>query len=414
MPPTPLLDSWLATQPTLQNSIVWLTPSQSQPYTTWSGSQKQALQQAFARAWTNQPSGLPEVPTNLSPDLPNEAPATVMAPNDAWAFYLAHLGQCLALEIGKRLTWSILTYTPEQLAILLDSRQWFMYDAYLKGYRIVADINGYYTPAPPEFILSFLTQIHFLEGIPETRPVRPFPFPFPRPKPVLISRVLSGQYKAIVHLFDWCRRNMVHFGGDFTTANMKAHWQYHGYPPLARVIEGTQKTDSTFQHWTAGCTGTVGFLRAVLRAVNIPVKHLRIGGHSLPYFIHERTYLSHGDDVYGRFSRGKYKDDPLPYPSEKLFLSQATFDKWFGPEVSPAGKNIARRSYELAVEYLPIGLLFNYCADKTAGLSHANGSVFDNLQYFYTLAELEEGNLWERMEAKITALGGCAANPPSF
>lgn len=413
MPPTPLLETWLAAHPALQNSIVWLTPSQPQVYSSWSANQKQALQEAFVRAWTNQPSGLPLVPTNLSPDLPDEYPATVMTPAEAWAFYLAHLGQCLALEIGQRLTWSILKYTPEQLAILLDSREWFLYDASLSGYRIGADTNGYYTPAPPELILSFLTQLHFLDPLPATRPV----FPFPRPNPGRIGRLrlpLSGQYTAIVHLFDWCRRNLIHFGGGFTTANMKAHWQYHGYPPLARVIEGTQKTGSSFQHWTAGCTGTVGFLRGILRAVNIPVKHLRIAGHSLPYFVRQRTYLSHGDDLYGSYSRGKYKDDPLPYPSEKLFLSQATFDKWFNPQVSPADKNIARRSRELAIEYLPIGLLFAYCKDKTAGVSHAEGTVFGDLKYYYTLAELEQGKLWERMEAKITQLGGCAANPPSF
>lgn len=104
MPPIPLLDPWLKANPALQSSIIWVTPTQPQTYDNWSPNQKQALQEAFAKAWTNQTSGLPNVPTNLSPDLPDEYPAPVMTPPQAWAFYLAYLAQCMALEIGQRLT----------------------------------------------------------------------------------------------------------------------------------------------------------------------------------------------------------------------------------------------------------------------------------------------------------------------
>jgi hypothetical protein len=389
--------------PKIRKVIVWFTPTLVQYYLTWSPAQKAALQQAFVKAWTNQPSGLPKVPDNLSLNTPTEYPATVLTPEFTWQFYLAHLAQCLALEIGGRLKWSLLSYTTQEASIILDSRECFAFDAYLKGYRPVADKNGYYTPAPPEMILSFLTQIKFLEPVPPSNQ----PDPERNPAITVIKLPPSPQHNAIVRLFDWCRLNLHHFGGGFTIANMLDHWQYYGYPPIARIIEGTIKSGYPLMHWTAGCTGTVGFLTGILRAVNIPVRHLRIGAHSVPYFIHERAYLSHGDDIYGQYFSGKSKK--MPFPSAKLLINQTKFNQWFNPAVFPPDKNIARRPTELAVLYLPLALLTDYCADKAANVSHANGKIFKRLSAFYSLAELEQANLWGRLEARLVELGGCAA-----
>jgi len=75
---------------------------------------------------------------------------------------------------------------------------------------------------------------------------------------------------------------------------------------------------------------------------------------------------------------------------------------------------VGRRPRELAIQYLPYGLLYYYCADQAAGLSPSEGSVFESLGYNFSLAELEQLQLWERLEAKITELGGCEANPPAY
>ena len=406
----PVVSNWIMAHPAISQAIVWLTPTKDQYYPAWSASQKEDLQQAFVKAWNREPSGLNPVPANLSPNTPDEYPATVMVPDEAWRFYVAGVGQSLALEIQQRLKWSLLSYSADDLAILLDSRECFMYDAYLKGYRIISNKNGDYTPAPPDLILAFLNGIQFLERVPSIRQWEPKRGSTNR----LIRLAPSWQRNALVRLFDWCRRNLHHFAGGYTTADMQEHWQYHGYPPIARILSGTIKTGYSLVHWTAGCTGTVGFLTGVLRAVNIPVRHARVAQHSMPHFTHERAYLSHGDDLYGRYSIGKYSDAPLPYPSAELLISPTRFNEWFGPGVSSPDKNVARRSAELAVQHLPIGLIFDYCADKAAQASHADGLVFNYLSYYYSLAELEEANLWERLEAKLTALGGCAANPPTF
>jgi hypothetical protein len=105
----------------------------------------------------------------------------------------------------------------------------------------------------------------------------------------------------IYNVLQWMRQNMSHFYGqsDFGTCN--AVWQYRGYPPLSRIVHGT--VDANYptlgtQHWTAGCHGSVGFLSAVLRAVNIPVRPVWVCGHELAYFITEGLYLDHGDGPY--------------------------------------------------------------------------------------------------------------------
>ncbi|WP_420147857.1 hypothetical protein [Spirosoma sp.] len=402
--PVPLVDDWLMAHPAIRKVVVWSTHNQVQYYLNWSAEQKDALQQAFNKAWTYQPSGLSNVPVNLSPNTPAEAPACVMSPAEAWSFYLAHLGHSLAQEIGKRLKWSLLDYTTQEASIILDSREWLKYDGYLKGYRIIADKNGYYTPAPPDYILNFLTKIQFLEPIP------PNPHPDPEKKPAgTIYLPPSAQRNAILRLMDWGRHNLFHFGGGMTTDNMKAHWQYHGFPPIARVVEGTLKGDYPLMHWTAGCRGTVGFFIGVLRTINIPVQLVFQGGHSLPYFMHERAYLSHGDDLYSPYTRNENTQGPLPYPSAKLLLSSGRFKEWFGPHVSPPDKNIGRRPREVALLYLPARMLRDYCADKAAKVTHANGKIFQAMNPYYSLEELEQAKLWERLEARLIELGGCEA-----
>lgn len=49
---------------------------------------------------------------------------------------------------------------------------------------------------------------------------------------------------------------------------MHNHWQYRGWPPVERIISGTNDPVLGVRHWTAGCRGTSGFLRLVLRTTN--------------------------------------------------------------------------------------------------------------------------------------------------
>ena len=85
----------------------------------------------------------------------------------------------------------------------------------------------------------------------------------------------------------------------------------------------------------------------MLRVVNIPVKNVPGGGHSLPYFMSEGKYLSHGDDPYDWTMRNS------AIPIEELFIDQSTYDAWFGPSV-PSEKqrqNVSRRPNELEIKH---------------------------------------------------------------
>lgn len=76
-------------------------------------------------------------------------------------------------------------------------------------------------------------------------------------------------------------------------------WRYRGEAPVLRTNQGTMDQANPWADvrcWTAGCHGTAGFLRAVLRTVNIPIVHEH--GHALPHFSADGLHLSHGDDPY--------------------------------------------------------------------------------------------------------------------
>ena len=111
----------------------------------------------------------------------------------------------------------------------------------------------------------------------------------------------ASRTATVARLLDWAQDNLVHFYGDLDYGTAEQHWQYRGLPPITRIIEGTTSTrpgGAIFAHWTAGCHGTAGFLRNVLRVVNIPVELIRVCGHAQTHFLPEGTYLDHTDGLY--------------------------------------------------------------------------------------------------------------------
>lgn len=400
----PDLNAWLSQNSNVRSAINWLTFTGAQSsapinYVYWTPEQKADLKKAFEAAWNNQPAGLPETPPNMLTYMPDNAAATVLKPADAWAFYVAGVAASLAVETGKRVPWSVTSYSPDNLRIIFDSSWLFIRDVDTgTGYRIIANNNGYVTPAPPDLILNFLRAA----GVYPPRGLRLPP-----------RRLTEQDYRraAIAKLFDWCRYNLIHAPGDmFTMKGMMDNWQYHGFPPVARVISGTMSEAYSIKdkkiNWTGGCYGTTGFLGSVLRVINIPVKALLICGHSMPAFTSESLYLSHGDDLYGSFS-SQTKDKPLPFPSMELLITQEQFNAWLAAGVADKCKNVARRPRELGLKYLPYHVVEAYCKDKQAGLSHANGQLYKMFSSHYTLQELESADLWGRLEKKVEQVGGC-------
>lgn len=415
--PAPNLEEWLNAHPNIRDAIVWYYPKpnssfmEKRPYTSWISTDKKSLQQMFEAAWKGWLVKLDDPPVNLSPA--NQYPATVLKPIDAVEYFLNAVGHSLAVEIGNRVPWSIQNYSAENLAPLLDGTWTFSYDVSLKGMRIHAGNNGYFTPSPPQLIWNFLKSIGvFAPTSTEPRDRRREP----------AATGVSGGIKlppsparlAVTRLFDWCRVNLTHAdqSGDPSTAQMNAIWQYPGFPPLSRVIGGTTNSLITTasnppRHWTGGCIGTTGFLSGVLRTINIPVRHVQSCKHSLPVFPTLNAALSHGDDLYDGFVRPGGANPALPFPSNELLISAQQFDAWFGPSAADPCANVARRTAELGRQYLPYAVMIAFCKDKKSGETKANSQVYAMFKKYFTVAELEATDLWGRLEKKLAAGFDC-------
>jgi len=257
-----------------------------------------------------------------------------VSPAYARDLYLRWIAVNLAVEMGGHVPWSVTAYTPEQLQVLFDSASFLSLGAGIgapfnvcagspehPNYLKRKDNLGGSLIAPPRWTLAFLR-----------------------------STNLVGATRAatIAALLDWCRDNLVHFYGAADYGTMEEHWQYRGLPPITRVIDGTTSTHpgaATFAHWTAGCHGTTGLLRNVLRAVNIPVQILRVCGHGQVLFLTEGTYLDHGDDPY----QLDFKAAGLP--ASDLLIDATTYTAWFGTSQDNHETNcdnVGRRATELA------------------------------------------------------------------
>lgn len=379
----PSVDHWLSSEEKIRDSIIWENPEGPHAYPDWAQWRKDALQAAFAAAWNMSATGLTDPPPNLLHPGNNEYPTTVLSTKDACALYLASVGQSLAMEIGNRVAWPARSYSHSNRAILFDSREFFVWSADNSGYELQDVPGGQVVPAAPDTMYAFLKDND------------------------LIGNTRHG---TIVRLIKWCHLNLGHFFGPFTTETCENVWHYRGFAPVLVTINGTRdRANPSFekQHWTAGCHGTAGVLRAILRTVNIPVVHDHQCGHALPYFSADGMHLSHGDDPYSSYTFA----DP-PFPMSELLNSETTYESWFGAGVSESKrcKNIGRRVSELAILYLPVPMLRDYCNDKAAGKSHAEGVVAENLSAF-TIAELDAFDLWSRMDTQIASYGGCSQLP---
>lgn len=317
-------------------------------------------------------------------------------------FYIASAAHSLAAEFGGWFPWSM---RDSALGPMLDIRHYFYsggYDPGVEGYIInMSDavqsdfVQGAAVSSTPEYSLRFL----------------------------LANNIIGGtRQRTIGKLIEWSRENLAHFIGGFEQRNLSAIWQYPGFPPVSRIIEGTVSSDHPQygrQNWTAGCHGTMGFFKALLRHVNIPVVRGESGGHAGVCFPSEFKCLAHGDDPYGALSEGDY-------PGEELLISRFTYDRWFGPqydyshcdwwwfeECAPtvvpndtAYLNVGRASAEVALKHLPPYLLGAHCRDLSTNTPRDQGRVFALYSQWYSFSSLNNSGVFERIDAKLSNVSG--------
>jgi hypothetical protein len=150
----------------------------------------------------------------------------------------------------------------------------------------------------------------------------------------------NSRLDAIVKLLDWSGDNLSHFYNSMTYRNMQDHWQYRGLPPITRILDGTTAIYwPGFSHWTAGCHGSTGFYRNVLRALNVPMQITTICGHSVAYFMSEGRYMDHGDDPYNSEFQATGQS------SLALLIDEPTFVARFGSNPNNHGGDTTMCNY---------------------------------------------------------------------
>jgi hypothetical protein len=329
----PAPEQWLKDHPQIAAAIKWQfrpadplnayaapTASDKLAWANWSQQQKADLRAAYVacRDWfaagaqqvAMGAGTLTDAPTNLYAAFASDT-NTVMesvSPAYMWQLYVEHVAFSLAAEITQQLPWSITSYANPQLRYLFDSSTmaWnIRSQEYVMGtYAVfVPALRAHNLPktafAPPKWTYPFLAQAGLIG---------------------------TTRLDTIGRVLEWMRQNLWHFIGTDNFGTCNAIWQYRGYPPLSRIVNGT--TDANWpgfgvRHWTLGCHGSVGFLNAVLRVVNIPVQPVWVCGHQLAYFMLEKKYLDHGDDPYNLIVRNSTA------PILDVLIDQTTYETLF-------------------------------------------------------------------------------------
>lgn len=381
-------NEWLADNPTVARAVVWESPGGNlHPYAEWTREEKHDLYTAFWKARMDEETGIHEAPADARPETVGRADTTYFPTASAWRLFIAYVGQSLAAENARWVVWSLTSYTPEQLVILFDSRAFFVWQSDVRRYAINRYLSGEATPGDPVRTFRFLRRNRMIG---------------------------STSRQTVENLLEWCR-SLIHFdGGLDDLANRQDYWQYSGATPVERVINGTVRTSDRFmalRRYTAGCYGTTGFLRAVLRTVNLPVGFQLKCLHAQPAFLRDGLYLSHGDDPYARL--GFFNP---PRPVGELLIDEATYLSWFGPGVPDERVciNVGRRPVDLSLSYPTSNfLLRSRCDDIASGRSREESDVYDSYRGLYTLDSLELRNLWGRIDEEIERHGGCSNIPPN-
>lgn len=377
----------LTEDPRIANAIIWDDVDGSSAYPQWPQARKNELVGAFNLACAGDLGDLADPPANIWPLADEDYPETTISAQDAWPLYLAYVAQSLRVEVCDLTYWSISDYPESWLKMLLSGKSLFSLDRRNNGYFIDYTRTGYVLPSPPQPIYQFLWE----NGI-------------------IGAKALS----TIARSIEWCRQHLVHFRDGYQALNMQNQWQYRGWPPVSRIITGTPHNgvDNSYRNRTAGCHGTTGLLRCLLRTVNIPVQYAQVYCgttiHAVPAFITENKYLSHGDDPYNLAAHCT-----PPYGAGELLINQQTFESWFGSSVAPQDRltNIGRRVVELSLKYLPDYLLRVFCNEQPLGISREDSAISDYFERYYTQAQLTEEQLWERLQEKVESFGGCGGIP---
>lgn len=384
-------DQWLLGNSRMASAVEWEFPDQGVlSFADWPEEYKLGLRLAF---WSGNRIEIADPLPNVAILEDDDLPRTTLAPDDAWDLYRTTAGHVLAAEFAGHFPWSIADYNYLELKVLLSGRAMFTFYDQDGGYTI-DEAATKVLPSPPAIVDDFLASNNI---------------------------VGNSRLDTIVRLTAWCRDNMKHYVGGREVIHFEYNWQYRGYPPVSRIINRTPVTnpDPSYQDncvlsRTAGCWGTTGFYRAVLRLANIPVmRQAREGGggglHSAPRFSTEAMMMCHGDDPYSSNCRST-----PPFSAQEVLIDEDTYVDWFGPQVPEYQRriNLSRKvAYDLVIKHWPDFTLRQFCQDLAEGKTGQDSRVFQSLARYEALDSATWETYKAEMQARIDAFGGCSGVP---
>lgn len=367
----------------LRAAMVFQDATSTRAYESWTATEKIHL-----REWLHMREVGQELPLWGPPALRSDR---YMEACDAWKIYLAHVVQSLWVEANSRVPWRL--SGAAHLEHLFDSRKLLSYNA--QGHSFEFFTMGAVTHWNIPFTYDFLVEQN------------------------LIAR---DHWGTIQRLTDWIRAHLIHItgyqydsdGGPFTTqADQWAHiYGYRGLPLVDRMINPLPGR----RHITHGCWGTDGFFAAVLRTVNIPVRHGRSNfsgaNHSRPEFFTAGRNLAHGDDPYNGWIRLGHNNVPIG----EIFLDNSQLASLIDAPAPRPGMTVAetasynksRHFVRLAVQYKTNWLLRLRCQDVRTGATDTSARLWESLHDFYTDAQI--ATIAADCDTAIAAIpGGCTA-----
>ena len=383
------VDTWLLTHPAVGYHMVWNEAGRPLTYSVWPPGMAERLRALYDQVRAGRlPGAAADPPPNVWHARPGDDPAalhTAFAPDVAREMYLATVAHALALEVDRRVPWSLADLNADELDALLAATSMFWWNADQGAYEISEFDHGWAVPAPPQVAWRFLREQRLLRGT---------------------------RLETITALLGWAR-GLTHVAGPVSRDNFTDHWGYAGDMPVSRALAGTRYTGTAFRtlpgydtvrHYTAGCHGTVGLLVSVLRAANIPARTRSVGSdataHGTALFLSEDRALSHGDDPYNPLAADAAPSD--------LLIDLETYDTWLGPRSKDPGRNIGRQALTLGLQRLPPIVRRAHALDRQQGLEPEQSAVFELFRGTFTLDQLREAGLWDRLNGASLSLAAVA------
>lgn len=394
------LDCWLNQHPDVAGAMNYTDSAFNGTWPSWPQPVKDQMHHDFDQmvVWYYGGAGTPfphQFPIPIPPggapqaDGPGSQESFWMTEDMGKSVYLSEVANNLAAELTAAFPWTITTYTPQQLAMVvgMNDSMYFSTTAATPGYFFQF---GGPSPATAAFEVRFFKSQQILG---------------------------SDAADTIERLWAW-ERNFSHFyyvAGD-PTVNVYPYFWGPNTPPIpdSKVIRGTRykhMTSNPLRHYTAGCSGTQDFMKSVLRSVNIPVERRWASacGHATPAFPTVNLLMTHGDDPYdGLGVVSPFGGFSTPAPSE-YFVALDSYDQLFpaGQSLTECLASVGVQVANVAIQYGSDELMTLYCQDLASGADHASGQVYANLKKFYPLQTLESMGLWTTLDFKVTTTGFC-------